>query len=74
LSGSNQPLTLNGETVMIGGDVITAVDGNPITTLTELRSLISSLKPGTEVTLTILRDGSTIEVPVTLAERPANIP
>jgi S1-C subfamily serine protease len=50
------------------------VDGKAVTTLDELRSLISTYQPGAEVTLTVLQDGKTLEVPVTLAERPANIP
>ena len=74
LKGSDKSVTINGETVNIGGDVITAVDGKAVTSLTDLRSLISSYKVGTEVTLTILRDGNTLEVPVTLAARPASIP
>lgn len=74
LSASNQEATINGQTVMVGGDVITAVDGTPMASLDELRSLISTIQPGTEVKLSILREGATVEVPVTLAERPSNIP
>jgi S1-C subfamily serine protease len=74
LHGSDQAVTINGQKVMVGGDIITAVDGKAVTTLDELRSLISTYQPGAEVTLTVLQDGKTLEVPVTLAERPANIP
>jgi serine protease Do len=74
LQGSDQEVTINGGTIQIGGDVITAVDGKAVTSLTGLRDMISNHQVGAEITLTILRDGSTIEVPITLAERPANIP
>jgi serine protease Do len=74
LRGSDQEVTINGQTVMIGGDIITAVDGKAVASLTDLRSLIGSYQPGTEITLTIIRDGSTLEVPITLAERPSSVP
>ena len=74
LQGSNLEVTLDDQTVMIGGDVITAVDGKVVTSMAELRSLISGYKPGAEITLTIIRDGSSMDVPVTLAERPSTIP
>lgn len=74
LHGSDKDLTFNDQTIKIGGDIITAVDGKAVTSLEELRSLITAYQPGTVVTITILRDGSSLDVPVTLAERPANIP
>lgn len=74
LRGSDRGVTLEGQTVMIGGDVITSVDGKPVVTLDDLRTLISSYQPGTVITLTIIRDGNTLEVPVTLAAKPASVP
>jgi serine protease Do len=74
LRGSDQEVTINGQTVMVGGDVITAVNGKAVVSLSELRSLVRTYQPGTVVNLTILRDGSTIEVPITLTERPASVP
>lgn len=74
LQASDEEVTLNGQTVMIGGDIVTALDGNAASSLDELRDLIQTYEPGTEVTLSVLRDGETVEVPVVLAERPSNIP
>jgi serine protease Do len=74
LHASTQEVTINGQTVMVGGDIITAVEGKAVISLDELRSQIRTYQPGEEVNLTILRDGSALQVPVTLAERPANIP
>jgi serine protease Do len=74
LLASTQEVTINGQTVMVGGDIITAVEGKAVVSLNELRSLIATYTPGEVVNLTVLRGGSAIQVPVTLAERPANIP
>lgn len=54
-----------------GGDVITAIDGNPVATFDDLLSyLITSKSPGETVVLTILRDGQPLDITVTLEERP----
>jgi S1-C subfamily serine protease len=74
LLGSDQEVTLNGQTVSIGGDVITAVDGKAVTSLDDLRSLIRTYMPGAEVKLIILRNGSSLDVSVTLAQRPNTVP
>ncbi len=74
LQASDEEVTLNGQTVMIGGDIVTALDGNAASSLEELRSLIQTYQPGSEVTLSILRNGEIVEVPVVLAERPSNMP
>jgi serine protease Do len=72
LQGSNQEVTIDGQTVNIGGDVITAIDGKPITGMDQLIAyLSSSTKVGQKVTLTILRDGEQQTVDVTLAARPS---
>jgi serine protease Do len=54
------------------GDVITAINGTPVDDVGRFRNLVSSMKPGTRVTLTVLRDGreQTVEVPAgELADR-----
>jgi serine protease Do len=50
------------------GDVITEVDGQPVTDAGDLQVVIGSKKPGTKVSLTVLRDGKNISLPVTLEE------
>ena len=52
------------------GDVITAVDGEPVESMEEIVGYFNTQGPGTEVTLSIYRDTETIEVRVTLAEWP----
>jgi S1-C subfamily serine protease len=54
-----------------GGDLITAIDGQPVRQFSDLLSyLINKTSPGDQVTLTVQRDGQTKEIPVTLQPRP----
>ena len=50
--------------VLRAGDVITAVDGKPVTSESDLSTLISAHPAGSTLTLTILRDGRTEQVQV----------
>jgi serine protease Do len=54
-----------------GGDVITAIDGKNITSVTDLQSYLKTKSVGDTVNLTVIRSGSTISVAVTLAAQPA---
>jgi S1-C subfamily serine protease len=74
LEGSFKPVVINGQTLQIGGDIIVAADGRPITGSDGLRAFLQSADPGQEVTLTILREGEEQEVKVTLGELPRNTP
>ena len=49
-------------------DLIVAVDGKPVQTYDELLVEVETHPPGTEVTVTVLRQGKRVEVPVTLGE------
>lgn len=51
-------------------DVITAIDGTPITVEEPLQDLLYTRRPGDTVTLTVSRDGEELEITVTLGERP----
>lgn len=75
LHGSDEPFTINGQPVMIGGDVIVAIDGKSIDSMEDLGGLLENYKPGDKVTLSVLRDGKQIELELTLGARPAfNLP
>ena len=57
--------------VPIGGDVITAIDGEPIDDFDDLLSYVAlKTEPGQDVRLTVLRGGTEQEVTVTVGERP----
>src|SRR4051794_27857068 len=51
------------------GDVILKVDGAPLTAFNALGSALGGRRPGDRVTLTLDRDGKTLEVQVTLTAR-----
>ena len=50
------------------GDIVVALNGQTINSANDLPVKISSMKPGTQAKLTILRDGKEKEVTVTVAE------
>jgi serine protease Do len=56
---------------IVKGDVITALNGQPVVDNRELRLKISQMAPGTPVKLKLFRDGKERETTVTLGELPA---
>jgi S1-C subfamily serine protease len=57
-----------------GGDIITAVNGKAVTKVADIVTIIDQYKPGTTVTLDVLRSGKRIAVNVVLGEWPDNMP
>ena len=54
-----------------GGDLIIAIDGQPINDFADLNAyLVFNSSPGQTIELTVLRDGVEITLPLTLGERP----
>ncbi len=68
LRGSYKPVDSQGQQILVGGDVITAVDGTLVADMQALKSILTQAKPGDKVNLTILRDGKEITVKVELGE------
>jgi len=69
LRGGSRPTSFTG--LPAGGDLIVAIDGQPVMTFDDLLSyLIKNKQPGDKVTLTIVRDGQEKEVDLTLGKRP----
>jgi putative serine protease PepD len=62
---------VDGQSYPSGGDVITALDGEKVTTAEELQSTIDARKPGDTVSITFVRDGDSRTVRVELASRPS---
>jgi PDZ domain-containing protein len=52
------------------GDVVVAVDGTPVRTPADLRREIGRRKPGDDVTLTVRRDGKSMQLVVTTVPNP----
>ncbi len=73
LRPSNRRVTAHDSELLIGGDVITAVDDQPVRQFDDLLVyLIENASVGQTIRLTIIRDGRPQVVPVTLAERPSD--
>ncbi|MEJ2599981.1 MAG: trypsin-like peptidase domain-containing protein [Anaerolineales bacterium] len=71
LQGGTQTQSLNGSQVSLGGDVITAVDGQPVKNFEDLTSyLFINTKVGQTINLTVLRNGQQMKVQVTLGTVP----
>lgn len=67
--GGDTPTEIPG--LNAGGDLIVAIDGMDILEFGELLSyLLNNKRPGDTVVLTVLRDGETVDLELTLGERP----
>ncbi len=72
LRGSDRTIQIDGQDAKVGGDVITAIDGQTVQGMDDLISYLGShTTVGQKVTLTVLRDGKTSDIQVTLAARPS---
>ena len=63
---------LDGETYAIGGDIITAIDGKPVSSITDLQSAIQGHRSGDVVKLTVARSGGQTTLTVTLGTQPTS--
>ena len=58
---------------LAAGDIITAVNGTSLDAAHPLDLVMSQLSPGQAATLSVLRNGQTLTIQVTLGTRPANL-
>jgi 2-alkenal reductase len=73
LRGSSQELAISGQPFRVGGDVITAIDGQAIDNFEDLVAFLArNTEVGQQVTLSFLRDGETETVTLVLAARPSS--
>jgi S1-C subfamily serine protease len=73
IKGATGQATIGGQTYPVGGDIITKVDGKPITGMDEVISAVNGHKPGDEITLTIFSGGHQRDVTVKLGDRPSHV-
>jgi 2-alkenal reductase len=71
LRGGTTSATIDGMPYMLGGDVITAVDGEKLLDETALSVELLDKKPGEQVTLRVYRAGKPRDVRVRLGTRPS---
>jgi S1-C subfamily serine protease len=73
IEGGDTEATIEGVKVTLGGDIITEVDGKPISSMEEVINDVNSAQPGDKMELTLLRgDNETKHVTVTLGVRPSS--
>ncbi len=72
IMGSDKPFEISGKTILIGGDIITAINGQSISGMIDLKTAISQMEPGQKVILNVLRKGDTIKIEVILGEKPVS--
>jgi S1-C subfamily serine protease len=70
MRGGTTPVVVNGESYRLGGDVIVAVDGAPVSAFEQLREAVARKKPGDTLKLDIVRNGSKKSITVKLAQAP----
>ncbi len=71
LRGSTQTAVVGGQQAAVGGDVITAINGQPVKSFEDMASyLFDNTQAGQTITLTILRNGRSQQVKVTLGTLP----
>ena len=68
--GGHTSIVLQGEEYLLGGDILTAIQGTPVKTHQEYVAKVRTLKLGQRVRLTVVRDGQSRELTLTVAERP----
>lgn len=71
LQGGDREVEVMGQSLVAGGDIIIAIDGEELWTFDDLVAyLVSDTEVGQEVTLTVIRGEEQMEVSVTLGKRP----
>jgi S1-C subfamily serine protease len=71
IKGASTAATVEGQEFGLGGDIITAVNGEAIASTEDLIEKIEDGKPGETVELSVIQEEKTATVSVKLAERPA---
>src|SRR5882724_3291580 len=70
IRGGSLSVVVQGEEYLVGGDILTAIEGTPIRTHQDYLAKVKALKPGQRTRITILRDGQRRELSLTVGERP----
>jgi len=69
LRGGDRVVIAGMRRVKVGGDVVTAVNGQPIASQLDMAVALDKDRPGDSVTLEIYRGGQKMDVPLTLGEQ-----
>lgn len=74
LQGTSDQAVVDDLPIPVGGDVVLAVEGKEVRSMDDLILFISQHDVGDRVTLTVLRNGEQIQMPVALTARPESRP
>jgi 2-alkenal reductase len=73
LHGADDTETVRSRPVEVGGDIVTAIDGQPVNSFDDLLVYVALKSgPGKDVVITVLRDGKYMDISVTLEKRPSS--
>ena len=70
IRGGDRVVQAGMQRIAIGGDLITAIDGQKMSSPIDLNIALNRKRPGDTMTLTVYRGGKKMDIPVKLAERP----
>jgi serine protease Do len=73
LRGGTTSVVVEGNSYVIGGDVITKVNGRGVESADELREIVTSKEPGDTLALEVERDDETETVKVELGRQPTSV-
>jgi S1-C subfamily serine protease len=60
----------DGSVVVLGGDVLTRIDGRPVKSMDDVHGALAKRRPGQQVAVELKRDGKTLKLQAELGERP----
>jgi S1-C subfamily serine protease len=70
IRGGSLSIVLQGDEYLLGGDILTAINGQTVRNHQEYLARVNTLRPGQRTRVTIVRDGTAREITLTVAERP----
>ena len=68
--GGNLSVVVQGEEYLLGGDILTAINGTSIRTHSDYVARVKTLRVGQRVKISVVRDGQPREMTLTVSERP----
>jgi len=68
LRAGERIVVLSDKPYVLGGDIITAINGEPFTAPSQIAHVLLDSRPGLDLRLTVFREGRTVEVVIPLAK------
>ena len=70
LRGASQRLRMGNYLIPAGGDVMVSLDGRPVTSMNDIRTILEPHQPGERVQVTIIRNAEAVSASIVLDEEP----